>query len=93
MSKVYEIPEIKELDRRIRAGEVRGFRTQHRNIMLHLLHHSAKQPGVPCAVLKAPVHHLKTYINAINQLESRGLIKVNRNNSTDYLQWTLLSLI
>ena len=89
MSNTRSTAAAQELDQKIRSGQLRGFRIIHRNLMNYVIHYSLKYPGEPCPVRRSPIHHLDIYINAIKQLEERGLITVKRPTE-DYLTWTML---
>ena len=67
-------------------GKLRGLRTHQRNLFAYYLNHKEKFPGQPCFVPRPACHHTSVHLNAIDVLEKRGLVKVERNGE-DYQQW------
>lgn len=68
-----------------------GMHITQRNLYLYFLNHRKKNPQAPCFVPKLPMQssRLPEYINAINGLEEKKLLRVDRS-APNYTGWILL---
>ena len=62
---------------------------KQRNFMRYVWNHWEKYPHQPCFVPKGmDAGPIKTYMNMLESLEQKKLIKINRT-SKNYRQWTI----
>ena len=69
-----------------------GLTITSRNLLTYYLNHKKKYPNAPCFVPKIPMQNsrLKDYVNAMNTLEERGYLRVERS-APNYTGWILLA--
>jgi len=62
-----------------------------RNLYLYFLHHKKKYKNAPCFVPKLPMQstRMKDYLRAIEALEEKNLIRIDRS-SPSYTNWIIL---
>lgn len=68
-----------------------GLTINQRNLLLYYLNHKKKHGDKPCHVPRFPsqVSRFSDYLRAMERLEERGLLRIERN-SDNYLSWTIV---
>lgn len=72
----------------------KGLTINQRNLYLHFLHHQRRHQGrVPCLVPPSPLQNsperLDNYLTALQRLEEKGLVRVERCGM-NYTRWVML---
>lgn len=62
-----------------------------RNLLLYYLNHKKKHGDKPCYVPRFPsqVSRFNDYLRAMERLEERGFLRIERH-SADYRSWTIV---
>ena len=69
-----------------------GLTITSRNLLTYYLNHKKKHPHAPCFVPKMPMQksRLNEYFRAIDVLEERGYLRVERS-APNYTGWIMLA--
>ena len=71
-----------------------GLSINQRNLYSYFLVHQKRNKNAPCFIPKSCLvgNRLDVYLNALEALEKKGLIRVDRS-ATNYTEWIMLPVL
>ena len=69
-----------------------SLRTNQRNILRLVAQHVQRNPGEPCYLGKVTASRVNVFLKAVNSLEEKQLIEINRTSS-NFRAWTIQLLV
>lgn len=69
-----------------------NLRTNQRNVLRLVAQHEQRNPGQPCYLGKVTASRANVFIKAVNSLEEKQLIEIERTGS-NFQAWTIKLLV